>query len=277
LIQDIVWDFRGNNYGTTSRDRKVRIVDGRSAEVVQEIVDAHEGSKAMKMTFLGETGLLVTVGCTKQAQRQFKVWDQRNLSRELKKVDVDQGAGTMMPFYDNDTGVLYLAGKGDGNVRYYELTHEAPHCYGLADFKSSVSAKGMAWMPKRGLNILGCETARLLKLTNANSVEPLSFIVPRKAESFQADIYYDTAGSTAAHSIEQWLGGSDLPPVSVSLDPSGKANPRPSEAPTSPGGGASRPVSKALKTSAQLQLELDTALARITELEAKLQANGISP
>ena len=46
----------------------------------------------------------------------------------------------------------------------------------------------MARVPKRGLNIMGCETARLLKLT-ANSVEPLSFHVPRKSEAFQEDIF----------------------------------------------------------------------------------------
>ena len=35
---------------------------------------------------------------------------------------------------------------------------------------------------------MACETARLLKLT-ANSVEPLSFHVPRKSEAFQEDIF----------------------------------------------------------------------------------------
>lgn len=37
----------------------------------------------------------------------------------------------------------------------------------------------MAMIPKRGCDVMKCETARLLKLTS-NSIEPLSFVVPRK-------------------------------------------------------------------------------------------------
>lgn len=40
----------------------------------------------------------------------------------------------------------------------------------------------MAMIPKRGCDVMKCETARLLKLTS-NSVEPLSFVVPRKVRS----------------------------------------------------------------------------------------------
>jgi len=281
LIQDIVWDYRGNNYATASRDKKVRIIEGRSGNVFSEIENAHEGSKAMKVQFLGDTGRILTTGCNKMAQRQMKVWDMRNLSVELKKVEIDSGAGVLMPFYDADTGVLYLAGKGDGNVRVYEITSDAPYCHGLTDFKSSVSAKGMAWVPKRGLNILGCESARLLKLTT-NSVEPLSFTVPRKGENFQSDLYYDTPTVTPAHGLDAWIGGSDLPPVCASLDPSGKPNPKPScesSGPSSPlggGGGASRPNSSAMKSAVQLQLELDAANARIKRLEDLLAQHNIS-
>jgi coronin-1B/1C/6 len=39
-------------------------------------------------------------------------------------------------------------------------------------------------VPKRGLDVMKCETARLLKLTTT-AVEPLSFIVPRKGDFFQ--------------------------------------------------------------------------------------------
>jgi coronin-1B/1C/6 len=130
---------------------------------------------------------IVTVGFNKQSQRQFKIWDPRNVSSELKKVDIDQAAGAIMPFYDPDTCILYLAGKGDGNIRYYEMSGEDPYFFPLSDYRTNVSAKGMAIIPKRGLNIMGCETARLLKLTT-NSVEPLSFYVPRKSEAFQVRI-----------------------------------------------------------------------------------------
>jgi len=175
-----------------------------------------------------------------------------------------------MPFFDPDTGLLFLAGKGDGNVRFYEIVNEAPYVFPVSDYRSNVSAKGMAWVPKRGLNIMGCETARLMKLTT-NSVEPLSFHVPRKSESFQEDLYPETYSGEPSHTAEEWFSGSDLPPRYVSLNPN------------------SRPVSMALGTSSSstpkafgssknnhsLQLELDMANLRIKALEAKLLAAGL--
>jgi coronin-1B/1C/6 len=210
------------------------------------------------------------VGFTRQSFRQFKIWDPRNTSAELKKVDVDQAAGVIMPFCDHDTGLLYLAGKGDGNVRFYELVNENPHCFPISEQRSTQSAKGMAWVPKKGLDIMGCETARLLKLTT-NSVEPLSFRVPRKSESFQDDLYPDTASSQSSHSCDEWLGGSEKPPKLMSLNPSAKGA-------ASSGGGSGAPVKAFVpaKSAAVLQAELDAANKRIKDLEERLAAAGLS-
>jgi len=148
LIQDVVWDYSGTTYTTSSKDKHVRIIDARSSQVVNVIQTAHEGAKSTKLTYTGALNRLITVGFTRQSQRQFKIWDPRNTSQEVKKVDIDQAAGVIMPFYDPDTNLLFLAGKGDGNVRYYELVHDNPFCFLLSEHRSSVSAKGMAWVPK---------------------------------------------------------------------------------------------------------------------------------
>lgn len=266
LIQDIVWDFVGSNYATSCKDKNVRIIDARSASIASTIETAHEGSKCVKLTYLGAMDKLVTVGFSKQSQRQFKIWDLRTMT-ELKRNDIDQAAGSIMPFYDPDTCLLYLAGKGDGNVRFYEMVDDAPFFHALNDHKSNVSAKGMTMIPKRGLNIMGCETARLLKLTT-NSVEPLSFFVPRKSEAFQDDIYPDTFSGVPSHGADEWMAGSTLPPMLKSLNPNGTPS---SSAASSP----PKPLIK-VKSTTMLQSELDTALARIKLLEEKLAAAGLS-
>lgn len=271
LIQDIVWDYTGNTYATSCKDKHVRLVDARSATVTTTIETAHEGAKSMKLTFTGPTDKLITVGFTRQSQRQFKIWDPRNTAKELEKVEIDQAAGVVMPFFDVDTNLLYLAGKGDGNVRFYEISNEpsAMHVYPLSDFRSSVSAKGMCWVPKRGLDVMACESARLLKLTTS-SVEPLSFFVPRKSDCFQEDIYPDTAAYTPAHTADEWLAGSDKTPLLMSLNPALRSS-----------AAAATPVEKkvftAAKTAAVLQVELDQANARIKDLEARLAAAGLDP
>ena len=124
----------------------------------------------------------------------------------------------------------------------------------------------MAWVPKRGLNVTGCEIAKLLKLTT-NSVEPLSFFVPRKSETFQDDLYPDTPSNEPSHSSDEWLAGSDLPPKLVSMNPHAKGT-----------SSISAPVKTfvAAKSATVLQVELTAANNRIQYLEEKLATAGIS-
>ena len=80
-------------------------------------------------------------------------------------------------------------------------------CYNLSsDYRSTKAQKGIAMVPKRGLDIMSCETTRLLKLTS-NAVEPLRFIVPRKSDAFQEDIFPDTFAGVPSMTADEWLGG----------------------------------------------------------------------
>ena len=75
-------------------------------------------------------------------------------STPLFTQEIDQASGVLMPFYDPDLKILYLGGKGDGNIRYYELADAAPFSYPLSEHRTSVSAKGLAMLPKRACNPL---------------------------------------------------------------------------------------------------------------------------
>ena len=98
LLQDVVWDYFGGQYAASSKDKCVRIYDARAGGAASaEIHEAHEGAKSTKLTFLGRLNNLVTVGFTKQSQRQFKIWDPRKLDKYTKKVDIDQAAGVIIP------------------------------------------------------------------------------------------------------------------------------------------------------------------------------------
>jgi len=72
LVQDVQWDWRGENFATTSKDKVLRVIDGRTGGVAHERKDAHEGTKSSKCVWLGERGLLLTVGFTKQSRRQVR-------------------------------------------------------------------------------------------------------------------------------------------------------------------------------------------------------------
>jgi coronin-1B/1C/6 len=123
-----------------------------------------------------------------------------------------------MPFFDYDTSMLYLAGKGDGNVRYYEMVEESPYIHFLSDFKSSTPQLGMCFVPKTACNVSECEVAKALKVSNG-LVEPIHFTVPRKQTFlFQDDIFPDTAGPNPAMTAGEWLGGANKDPILISLE-----------------------------------------------------------
>jgi len=216
IIQDLQFSLDGSLMCSGSKDKKLRVIDPRAQSIVAETA-AHEGVKGVRCTWLGKTGKILTVGFSKLSDRQYAVWDPRNLSKSILIDNVDTAAGLIMPFYDNDTGVLYLCGKGDGNIRYYEVSESGDEMWYLTEFKSSQPAKGMCVMPKLNLKINECEVMRLLKL-DTHSVQPISFFVPRKSEMFQDDIFPPTYAYKPGMTADEWLGGKTVQPPTVSLE-----------------------------------------------------------
>jgi coronin-1B/1C/6 len=122
-----------------------------------------------------------------------------------------------MPFFDEGTNLLFLGGKGDGNVRYYEIVNDAPWQF-LIESSKGTPARGLCMLPKRTCDVMKCEVVRMLKLTS-NSVEPLSFICPRKSDLFQDDLFPDCYAGKKALSADDFFGGKSAEPVLMSMDP----------------------------------------------------------
>jgi len=266
LVHDIIWDVRGDMYATSCKDKAVRFVDGRQGTLACSIPMAHEGSKSVKLTYMGDCGKFMTVGASKQSAREMKIWDIKNLDKPLHTEKIDTSSGAMIPLYDNDTKVIYLCGKGDGIVREYEFEDKAPYLHKLNEgFRSTVPAKGACMVPKRGLDVSKHETARILKVTSNDGVHPLSFQVPRKSDAFQDDIFPDCTSAVPAHSAEQWFNGSSKAPQRMSLNPA-----------LQNGNGNGNHKKKSFKTVATLSKELDDANSRIKYLEKLLKENNVA-
>lgn len=182
------------------------------------------------MVFLGSTGRLLTTGFSKHADRQYSIWDQDDLTKPLATESIDCSSGILFPFYDHDTNMVYLAGKGDGNIRYYEVVDSAPWIHYLNQFISGNPQRGLGFMPKKGLNVSGCEVFRFYKLhSTGNLCEPISMIVPRKSEQFHSDLYPETAASIPALSSADWIRGINASPKLVSLRPENIVSPTPAK------------------------------------------------
>jgi len=142
------------------------------------------------------------------------------MSKPIETNTIDQASSILQPMYDNDIGVLYLVGKGDGTINFYELVNDDKKLYMLGTFRDTEPQKGGGWVAKKGLDVWRCEVGRFLKLTS-KSIIPISFIVPRKSgeEIFQTDIFPDAFAGKPALSAEDWANGQNKPPILMSLDP----------------------------------------------------------
>jgi len=206
----VSWNYDGSLLATTCKDKYLRVIDPRSTEVVQERKAAHAGTKTSKVVFLKD-GRILTFGFSKMSDRQYALWDSGDLSQPIVIEDIDKASGVIFPFYDPDTEIVYAAGKGDGSIRYFEITEEEPYIHYISTYSSQQSQRGLGWMPKRGCDTTRCEVVRMYKL-HANKIEPISFTVPRKSELFQADIYPDTVSADPAISCEEWWSGTNATP-----------------------------------------------------------------
>ncbi|KAF8075319.1 microtubule binding protein [Lyophyllum atratum] len=211
-IQSIAFNPTGTLLATTCRDRKLRLFDPRAGGEAVRVVDGHGGIKGSRIAWMGDLDKIATTGFSKMSDRQVSIWETGSLGN-LKTMTLDQSSGVMMPFW-TDNNILFLAGKGDGNIRYYEYESDTLHA--LSEHKSSDPQRGMCFLPRRALNVGDCEIARAYKVYGS-SIEPIAFIVPRKADSFQSDIFPPAASAEPSLNASEFFAGKTAPRNLVDL------------------------------------------------------------
>ncbi|KAM9218675.1 coronin-6 isoform 3-T3 [Leptosomus discolor] len=215
LIYNVGWNRNGSLLVTTCKDKKVRVIDPRKQQVVAERFAPHEGLRPVRAIFTRE-GHIFTTGFTRMSQRELGLWDPENFEEPIALQEMDTSNGVLLPFYDPDSSIVYLCGKGDSSIRYFEITDEAPYVHYLNTYSSKEPQRGMGFMPKRGLDVSKCEIARFFKL-HERKCEPIVMTVPRKSDLFQDDLYPDTPGPEPALEADEWLSGKDAEPILISL------------------------------------------------------------
>lgn len=153
------------------------------------------------------------------------------MSKALITLKLDSQSGTLYPFYDEDTGMCVVGGKGDSTFRVFELS--LPGATEDGKFACAKTTEistgggpiaGMCMLPKTVCNVKDVEVNRILKLTTTQ-VTPISLVLPRAdnlKEFFQDDVYPPTRSRTAPDfSVSEWVSDPSLAdsPVFDSLRP----------------------------------------------------------
>ncbi|KAL9917706.1 protein coronin isoform 2-T5 [Glossina fuscipes fuscipes] len=215
IVYSACFNWDGSKLVTTCKDKKIRIYDPRNGDIESEAL-CHEGSKATRAIFLRH-GLIFTTGFNRSSERQYSLRAPDALSEPIVMVELDTSNGVMFPLYDPDTNLIYLCGKGDSVIRYFEVTPEAPFVHYINTFQTPDPQRGIGMMPKRGCDVTTCEIAKFYRLNNNGLCQVISMTVPRKSDLFQEDLYPDTLAEDAAVTAEEWITGTDADPITFSL------------------------------------------------------------
>ncbi|XP_063561928.1 coronin-6 isoform X3 [Gorilla gorilla gorilla] len=203
---------------TAGGDNVIIIWNVGTGEVLLSLDDMHPD--VIHSVCWNSNGSLLATTCK---DKTLRIIDPRkgqvvanNFEEPVALQEMDTSNGVLLPFYDPDSSIVYLCGKGDSSIRYFEITDEPPFVHYLNTFSSKEPQRGMGFMPKRGLDVSKCEIARFYKL-HERKCEPIIMTVPRKSDLFQDDLYPDTPGPEPALEADEWLSGQDAEPVLISL------------------------------------------------------------
>lgn len=157
----------------------MRIFDPRAAgSPIQMTAESHQSIKDSRVVWLGNQTRILTTGFDAARLRQVIIRDVRNFGTPEKTLELDCSTGILMPLFDPDTNMLFLAGKGDTTINYLEITDKDPYLIeGLRH--TGEQTKGACLVPKRALKVMEAEVNRVLQLTS-NMVIPIMYQVPRK-------------------------------------------------------------------------------------------------
>lgn len=117
LVQSQSWNADGSRLVTSSRGstdkklKRLRIWDARQQRPTAE-TNGHTGTKGIRAIWLGERDRIVTTGFSKMSERQLALWDTRAMREPINLTKLDSSPGVCMPFWDDGTNCLYLAGRG---------------------------------------------------------------------------------------------------------------------------------------------------------------------
>ncbi|XP_068555455.1 coronin-7 isoform X2 [Anas acuta] len=210
-IFSLAWSPDGRQLATASKDGRLRLYEPRRSPQPQQEGPGPEGGRGARVVWVCGGNFLLVSGFDSRSERRILLYRAQALpDGPLSVLGLDVAPSTLLPFYDEDTSVVFLTGKGDTRVFLYEVTPEPPYFLECNSFTSSDPHKGFVFLRKTACDVREVEFARALRL-GQGALEPVAFRVPRvKKEYFQDDIFPPTrVWWEPALGASAWLAGED--------------------------------------------------------------------
>lgn len=107
------WNWNGSKTAAITKDKKLFMCDPRVQGAVQETA-AHQGIKAQRIKWMGANrpNYAISLGFSDFSDRQYAVWDDRNLSEPVVMNKLDNRQQVAWLHWDDDCNLMYVINKG---------------------------------------------------------------------------------------------------------------------------------------------------------------------
>ncbi|XP_047213086.1 coronin-7-like isoform X2 [Girardinichthys multiradiatus] len=251
-LQSLSWKQDGSLLASSSKDKMLRVFDPRAQLTPVQSAKSLQSNKDSRILW-AKDDLLLTTCFDMMRAREVRLWDSRKLSSSVSSLSLGTSSGMLVPLFDDDTGLLMLAGLGDTAIDCFEVSTSEPFLTQVSHCMTDASTRGIAMVPKLALEVISCEVTRVLQLTDS-CIVPISYQVPRKnsGHEFHDDLYPDTVGTTPAMSAEEWWQGGNKQVEKVGLHPGKRPKPAAKQPPGKkelPSGGSKEDQPRGSSTS----------------------------
>jgi len=194
--------------------KRIYVIDPRNNKIILK-TKGHDSPKTMKMTCIDEN-ILISTGFNKSSTREMKLWDIRKVKDDLsidspvQSYTIDHQSGIPTPYFDKDLKLLYVFGRGEGNMHYYDLT--SGMIKPCNDYLSSDPTDAVVMFDKKCMDYNRCELARFAKCSK-KTIMYLSFNYPKKIPDFDENLYPKTFSGESALSLDEWINGNNKDPI----------------------------------------------------------------
>ncbi|NWY90765.1 CORO7 protein, partial [Loxia curvirostra] len=137
-IFSMAWSPDGKKLATVSKDGRIRLYEPRRSSQPQQEGPGPEGGRGARLVWVCGGDYLLVSGFDSRSERRILLYRAQALPEgPLSVLGLDVAPSTLLPFYDEDTSVVFLTGKGDTRVFLYEVTPEPPYFLECNSFTSN--------------------------------------------------------------------------------------------------------------------------------------------
>ena len=208
------WNEKGSLIAATDSNKKITVFDPRT----KNIVFSHtitEG-RSPKFVWTGDE-TFAYVGFSKKYEREFKHFDIRKMdNKELCRMKIDEQVSIITPYYDHQSKLLYVMGKGEATVNGYDFNEPYPRK--CLNFSSGSPASSFCMIDRRNVNYNKNEIDRMAKWTAKNEIFYVSFFVLRKCARYEPHLYPHLPTYDPSMTYDEWVSGENKPPKKIEIN-----------------------------------------------------------